>query len=62
MASQRIQERAHIARRCAWCLRFHVNDAWVHGRRRDDERMLPATTHTICDDCVARLRRQGLSV
>ena len=60
--AQQIQERAQVARRCAWCLRFHVNDQWVQGRRSDDERVFPATTHTICDDCTAELRRQGLSV
>jgi hypothetical protein len=31
-------------------------------RRRDDDAVLPATTHTICEDCVAKLRRRGLSV
>jgi hypothetical protein len=60
--AQHMRERAQIARRCAWCLRFNVNGQWVHGRRSEDERVLPATTHTICDDCVTKLRRQGLSV
>jgi hypothetical protein len=51
-----------MARRCAWCLRFGVNGEWIQGRRVDDEAVLPAALHTICEDCVEALRRKGLSV
>ena len=51
-----------FARRCAWCLRFCVHGSWLSGRRASDEAVLGATTHTICEDCVADLRRQGLSI
>ena len=60
--AQQLHERAAIARRCAWCLRFCVNGAWISGRRAADQAMLDATTHTICEDCVETLRRRGLTV
>lgn len=60
--AQQLEERVGLARRCAWCLRFHVHDEWIDGRRTHDELVLPAATHTICEDCVEQLRRQGLSV
>lgn len=59
---QELERRSEVSRRCAWCLRFHVNGKWKAGRRADDGAALPATTHTICDECVERLRREGLSV
>lgn len=51
-------------RRCAWCQRFCVGGAWIEGRRDDDDVVAHAATmtHTICDDCVARLRASGKSV
>jgi hypothetical protein len=60
--AQRMEERVEMARRCAWCLRFCVNGTWIHGRRAADEAVLDATTHTICSDCVERLRRDGLTL
>jgi hypothetical protein len=60
--AQEIQERQVAARRCAWCLRFRVNGTWIHGRRADDEAMVDATTHTICEDCLEALRRRGMSL
>jgi hypothetical protein len=59
---QEIERRVEAPRRCAWCLRFLVNGVWKPGRRADDGAALPATTHTICDECIARLRREGMSV
>jgi hypothetical protein len=60
--AQRLEDRVTMARRCAWCLRFCVNGTWIAGRRASDQAMLDATTHTICTDCVDRLRRDGLSI
>lgn len=60
--AQEVEERIQIARRCAWCLRFCINGTWIAGRRATDEAMINSTTHTICEDCLERLRRKGLSV
>lgn len=60
--AQRLEERSELARRCAWCLRFCVHGSWIVGRRANDEAVLAATTHTICEDCVEALRRNGLSL
>lgn len=60
--AQRLEERVTMARRCAWCLRFRVKGRWIAGRRATDQAMLDATTHTICKDCVDKLRRDGLSI
>ena len=59
---QEVQERVAMARRCAWCLRFCIDGTWIPGRRADDDVMLAATTHTICEECVEKLRREGLSL
>ena len=61
MVAQQVKERVSIARRCAWCLRFCVNGTWIPGRRAVDQASLNATTHTICEACVEKLRRDGLS-
>jgi hypothetical protein len=56
------EERVTTPRRCAWCLRFWAGETWVDGKRAEDEAVLPAATHTICDDCIEDLRRKGLSI
>ena len=56
------ERRAFAPRRCAWCLRFWTGGEWIDGRRSNDDETLPASTHTICDDCVEDLRRKGLSI
>ena len=62
LVSQQPAERGMMARRCAWCRRVFVNGRWIRGRRVEDEVPHPAATHTICEDCVDRLRQGGLSV
>jgi len=57
-----VDERQEMARRCAWCMRFWVGDAWIPGRRAGDNAILDATTHTICEDCAEQLRHSGLSL
>lgn len=37
-----------------------MDGEWIRGRRAEDEAVLPATTHTICEDCLADLQRIGL--
>jgi hypothetical protein len=59
---QQVDRRIQAPRRCAWCLRFLIHGQWKDGRRADDEATLPAMTHTICEDCIEQLRREGLSV
>lgn len=46
--------------RCAWCGRYRVGDRWLPVRR---SRLVGRceTTHGICDDCLAGLRRDGRS-
>jgi hypothetical protein len=60
--SEQVKERVALARRCAWCLRFLIHGRWIAGRRADDAGVAPIASHTICDDCLAQLRRDGLSV
>lgn len=57
------ERRRKLSRRCAWCERFCVDGAWVAGRRDADSVLAHGLTitHTICDDCVERLRREGQS-
>lgn len=62
MLRSSLERRASVPRRCAWCLRFCVDGTWIDGRRDDDGVTLPAMTHTICEECVAELRRQGLGI
>jgi len=40
-----------------------VAGRWVDGRRDNDSVVAHSKTmtHTICDDCIARLRREGKS-
>jgi hypothetical protein len=57
-----MRERAEMARRCAWCLRFCVDGTWLHGGGAGGAAVLDTATHTICEDCLEELRRQGLSV
>lgn len=57
-----LEERVNTPRRCAWCLRFWAGEQWVDGRRAEDEAILPAATHTICEECIEDLRRKGLSL
>lgn len=56
------EQRVTTPRRCAWCLRFWALGEWIDGRREQDDQLLPATTHTICEDCVEELRAKGLSI
>lgn len=60
--SQQPQERGEMARRCAWCERIFVNGEWIQGRREEDGVVHPASTHTICEDCMSELRRSGRSI
>lgn len=50
--------------RCAWCRRFAVDAGWlpedvVHEFVRPGD--WRSMTHGICPDCIAELRRRGLS-
>jgi hypothetical protein len=47
--------------RCAWCGRYRVGDRWlvVEPKPQDLENK---TSHGICEDCEANLRRVGMSV
>lgn len=62
MAAKR-ERREETPRRCAWCERFCVHGTWIEGRREADSVLAHATmmTHTICEDCVERLRKSGQS-
>lgn len=62
--SVKIERRAELPRRCAWCERFCVNGMWVQGRRETDEVQAHGwkATHTICEECAAQLRAGGKSV
>ena len=58
--------RKQLPRRCAWCERFCIEGEWRQGRREVDSVLAhqahgASMTHTICDDCVERLRTQGKS-
>jgi hypothetical protein len=50
-----------MTRRCAWCGRYLIGDQWVTVA---DSLFVERTrtSHSICDDCVASLREDGLSV
>jgi hypothetical protein len=58
------EQRQELPRRCAWCERVSVGGQWIAARREGDAVLAHATstTHTICEDCVEKLRRSGLSV
>lgn len=55
--------RKELPRRCAWCQRFCISGEWREGRREIDSVVAhgASMTHTICEDCVERLRSQGMS-
>jgi hypothetical protein len=62
MSGSREERRRELPRRCAWCERFCIHGRWVEGRREQDAVLAHSTlTHTICEDCVERLRREGRS-
>ena len=63
MTGSRQERRRELPRRCAWCERFCIQGEWRPGRREADSVLAHAAsmTHTICDECVERLRRQGQS-
>jgi hypothetical protein len=49
-----------LLRRCAWCDRFQVGDAWLHleaiggGQQQITASLRERATHGICPDCFAR--------
>lgn len=63
MTGSRPERRRELPRRCAWCERFCVDGIWVAGRREQDSVLSHSAllTHTICEECVERLRREGQS-
>lgn len=53
-----------LVTRCAWCERYALHDAWVHGSELaavTSGRDLVRITHSICPSCLAGLQTSGLS-
>jgi hypothetical protein len=47
--------------RCAWCGRYQLGERWVAVERVALVVRPRDATHGICEDCIADLRRRGLS-
>jgi hypothetical protein len=50
-----------LAARCAWCERVLASGQWLVDRRDTRASVIHDDTHSICPDCVTKLRTQGLS-
>lgn len=55
--------RGEMAARCAWCGRYRLGEQWIGEEDLPGfSERFPEASHTICPDCVERLRETGQSI